>query len=131
MDIVSTRIFGMKGNHTDDYGKWHKPDDWPDIESVPIEEDESVIYFLTDKELNSDSFFRVRVYGSGLSWSRGTVVEGDFIPDYTTTISSGGYITVRLDTLASRYTVFKVSGTSITSCTFQSNTYSSYYNAVL
>lgn len=120
IDILPVAFSGNPNEHVDEFGIWHKPDDWDDIESVPIEEGKSEVYVLFANHVgNGHSFCRLRVYGSGtIQWARGHSASGVFTPSTSyTTISSGGFIRIDLEQLEDDYSVIHVKASNyLTSC---------------
>lgn len=106
------------GRHCDDKGIWHKPNDWDDIESITIDDDDSELYYLIDPHAYEDAFFRLRIYGTSCKWSVGRVNNGVFTTitgGEEKTIASGGYAEwTDLDDLEEDYIVVKVTGNPIT-----------------
>lgn len=117
-------------------GKWVKPADWDDIESIEIPEGKSELYHLYGNHL-SYSFCRLRVYGTALTWARGRVIDGAFVPDGAfASVASGGYIEVDLEQYEDDYSVICVKGTVIQQCIPQAwnksgMAFGSNYNACL
>lgn len=61
IDKLPVAFYGNPNEHVDEFGIWHKPDDWDDIESVPIEEGKSEVYVLFANHVgNGHSFCRLR-----------------------------------------------------------------------
>lgn len=114
---VDGPAFVMIGRHTNPITlKWERPKEWDDIESVEVDEDESVAYYLIDCHCHEWSWFRFRVYGSGLKGSWGHIVNGEYVPSVTeSTISSGAYYGKEdLYNLDDDYIVVRLTGTTLT-----------------
>lgn len=111
--------------HIDANGKWCKPEDWPDIESINIPEGNSEVYYLFSTSITEQPFCSIRVYGTGLQYAFGEVIkEGEttrFEP-FTSyaTISNGGYLRKELTEYKAEYPyiVLHIKGTTITQLTF-------------
>lgn len=88
---------------------WHKPDDYPDIESVtlPGSNDTNTIYFLYDRKLECDDV-NIRIY-PGSTLSKGTVANNAFVGEIVAQ-NQGNVPTEYTDTLESEYTVYKLEG---------------------
>lgn len=66
----------LMNNHVDEYGKWHKPDDWDDIESIDIS-GQNVCYLLCGTKLLDDAYVEVYSEWEGTcTASYGHVVDG-------------------------------------------------------
>lgn len=111
IDKLPVAFLGNLNEHVDEFGIWRKPDDWDDIESVPIEEGKSEVYVLFANHAGGGhSFCRLRVYGSGnIQWARGHSANGVFTPSTSyTSVSNGGFIRIDLEQLEDDYSVIHV-----------------------
>lgn len=107
------------GSHTDANGIWHRPEEWDDIESINLG-DRHEVYFLCACHKTGTDFFRIRAYGSGMTWSYGHVNNGTYTlhaNSTETSVSSGGYISLYLNNIQDNYIVIRLKATSyLTSC---------------
>lgn len=106
-----------------DTSSWHKPDAWPDIESVPLPGSyvENTWYILYDRSIGYDAvkFNPGATSSAPATIYKGTVVNGAFVGEQVATVASGSFE----DTLTEDYTVYKVSGGGKLSFAFGGTTY--------
>ena len=89
------------------YDDWHKPDDWPDLESIelPGSYTQNTIYLLYDRECGFD---QVSFESGSMPCDvyKGQIIDGDFVGELVAERLSGYY----RDTLTDRFTVYKIVG---------------------
>lgn len=103
------------GGGGQDDSQWRRPSNWPNLDSLDLSNETNCIYLTFDcraaKAGYSRDIIATRQYAS-LQWQRGSIVNGTFVPVYTTTTYLNTYFWEYLPTDEGDFVVYKATGTN-------------------
>ena len=108
---------GYLGSHVDEDGIWHKPEEWPDIESLPLPSDKDTVYLLFGNHITGNSFAYVEIQRKSgtLTIDRGHISNGQFIVDSNVTTGGTNYtLSEWLEDKQDDYTIYRIQATECT-----------------
>lgn len=116
------------GGGGQDDSQWRRPSNWPNLDSLDLTNETNCIYLTFDCRAAKAGYSRdiigSRQYASH-QWQRGSIVNGTFVPVYTTTTSTNTPFWEYLPTDEGDFVVYKAVNTDGINLTFGTGAMSS------